>query len=66
MTTLLEIKGITNKFGSKVVHDDINLTLKKNEILGLVGSSGSGKSVLLRTILGLNAPQKGQVLHRPR
>jgi phospholipid/cholesterol/gamma-HCH transport system ATP-binding protein len=62
MTELIEIKSITNKFGSKVVHDGINLTLKKNEILGLVGGSGSGKSVLLRTILGLNQPQKGKIL----
>jgi phospholipid/cholesterol/gamma-HCH transport system ATP-binding protein len=62
MTELIEIKGITNKFGSKVVHEGLSLTLKKNEILGLVGGSGSGKSVLLRTMLGLNPPQKGKVL----
>jgi phospholipid/cholesterol/gamma-HCH transport system ATP-binding protein len=62
MTTLIEIKGITNKFGSKVVHDGISLTLKKNEILGLVGGSGSGKSVLLRTMIGLNQPHKGKIL----
>lgn len=62
MTTLLDIKGITNRFGSKVVHDGLNLSLKQGEILGLVGGSGSGKSVLLHTMLGLHQPQKGKVL----
>lgn len=62
MSALIELKDITNRFGAEVVHEGVNLTLEKNEILGLVGGSGSGKSVLLRTILGLNRPQKGKVL----
>ena len=62
MSALIELKDITNRFGTEVVHEGVNLTLEKNEILGLVGGSGSGKSVLLRTILGLNRPQKGKVL----
>jgi phospholipid/cholesterol/gamma-HCH transport system ATP-binding protein len=61
MTTLIELTGIVNRFGHQIVHDDINLTLKEGEVLGLVGGSGSGKSVLLRTILGLKKPDEGQV-----
>jgi phospholipid/cholesterol/gamma-HCH transport system ATP-binding protein len=59
---LIEVRNIVNRFGKQVVHDGVNLTLKEKEILGLVGGSGSGKSVLLRTILGLHKPQSGEVL----
>jgi len=59
---LVELKDVTNRFGAQVVHDGVDLILNENETLGLVGGSGSGKSVLLRTMLGLNKPQEGQVL----
>jgi len=58
----IEVKGVVNRFGKQTVHDGVNLTLKKGEILGIVGGSGSGKSVLLRTMLGLHKPNEGEVL----
>jgi len=61
MPAAIEAKGITNVFGRQVVHKNLNLTLKENEVLGLIGGSGSGKSVLLRTLLGLHRPQHGEV-----
>jgi len=62
MRPLVQLKDVTNRFGRQVVHDRINFTLNENEALGVVGGSGSGKTVLLRTILGLNKPREGQVL----
>ncbi len=62
MGALIEIRGLLNRFGSQTVHDHLDMDLNRGEILGLVGGSGSGKSVLLRTILGLNRPQEGKVL----
>jgi phospholipid/cholesterol/gamma-HCH transport system ATP-binding protein len=62
MSALIELKSVTNRFGEETVHDSVNLAIMENETLGLVGGSGSGKSVLLRTMIGLNAPQDGEVL----
>lgn len=62
MSAVIEVKNIVNRFGPQVVHNGVNMTLEPREILGLVGGSGSGKSVLMRTILGLRAPQEGEVI----
>ena len=58
---VIEVEGLVTKFGSQVVHDRLSLTLYENEILGLVGGSGSGKSVLLRSIIGLMPVREGSV-----
>lgn len=59
--TILSVKNLLNRFGSRVIHDHIQLTVRRGEILGIVGGSGSGKTVLLRTMLGLHRPQGGTV-----
>ncbi|NDR55329.1 ABC transporter ATP-binding protein [Aliiruegeria sabulilitoris] len=59
--TVIEIRGLQNRFGSHVVHDGLDLDVYRGEILGVVGGSGTGKSVLLRTIAGLNKPSAGSV-----
>jgi phospholipid/cholesterol/gamma-HCH transport system ATP-binding protein len=59
--TLVEVRGLRNQFGEQVVHENLDLDIYRGEILGVVGGSGSGKSVLLRTILGLRRPQAGTV-----
>jgi len=58
---VLEVRGLVNRFGSQVVHDGLDMEVYKDEVFGIVGGSGSGKSVLLRTILGLQHPQAGTV-----
>lgn len=60
-TAVVSLRGIENRFGGNVVHKDLDFDLWGNEILGLIGGSGSGKSVLLRTILWLRQPQGGCV-----
>lgn len=57
----VEITDLQTWFGVNIVHQNLSLTLRRGEILGLVGGSGSGKSVLLNTMLGLRAPQGGSV-----
>ena len=56
---VIRIRGLVNGFGSKLLHDHIDLDVRRGEILGVVGGSGAGKSVLLRTIIGLNQPMEG-------
>lgn len=56
---VIEVRDLVTKFGDHVVHDHLSLTLYENEILGLVGGSGSGKSVLLRSIIGLMPIKEG-------
>jgi phospholipid/cholesterol/gamma-HCH transport system ATP-binding protein len=58
---VVEVRDLKTRFGSHVVHDGLNLTLRKGEVLGVVGGSGAGKSVLLNTIIGLRRPDAGKV-----
>ncbi|XOZ33669.1 ABC transporter ATP-binding protein [Halomonadaceae bacterium KBTZ08] len=58
---LIEVSGLSNRFGNHRVHEGLNLRLNAGEILGVVGGSGSGKSVLLRSILGLHEPNGGRI-----
>ncbi len=58
---VIEVRGVTNAFGRQVVHQGLDLAVRPGEILGVIGGSGSGKSVLLHTIIGLRRPQAGTV-----
>ncbi|MEA2782588.1 MAG: phospholipid/cholesterol/gamma-HCH transport system ATP-binding protein [Rhodospirillaceae bacterium] len=58
---VISIRGLVNRFGEQVVHDGLDLDVYRGEVLGVVGGSGTGKSVLLRTIVGLNRPAAGRI-----
>ncbi|MCJ8190874.1 ABC transporter ATP-binding protein [Sphingomicrobium aestuariivivum] len=58
---IIEVRGLRNQFGDQVVHSELDLTVCRGEILGVVGGSGSGKSVLMRSIIGLQQPAAGSV-----
>ncbi|MGR7919836.1 ABC transporter ATP-binding protein [Zobellella denitrificans] len=59
--TVIRIRGLDNRFGEQVVHQGLDLDVYRGEILGVVGGSGTGKSVLLRSIVGLRRPSGGEV-----
>ena len=61
MEPVISVRGIVNRFGHQVVHDGVDLDVMQGEVFGIVGGSGSGKSVLLRTMLGLQRPASGTV-----
>jgi phospholipid/cholesterol/gamma-HCH transport system ATP-binding protein len=61
MTSKIELKGVQKRFGSKVVLDGVDLSVEPGESLVIIGGSGSGKSVTLKCILGLIAPDKGSI-----
>ena len=58
---LLEVIGLVNRFGTQVVHDGLDMEVRADEVFGIVGGSGTGKSVLLRSILGLQRPEAGVI-----
>jgi phospholipid/cholesterol/gamma-HCH transport system ATP-binding protein len=58
---VIEVCGLHNRFGEQVVHDGVDLQVRRGEVLGVIGGSGAGKSVLLRSILGLKRPDGGRV-----
>ena len=57
----IRVRGLRNSFGDQVVHEKLDLDVRKGEILGVVGGSGTGKSVLMRSIIGLQTPDEGDV-----
>jgi phospholipid/cholesterol/gamma-HCH transport system ATP-binding protein len=57
----IRVRGLKNSFGEQVVHEGLDLELRKGEILGVVGGSGTGKSVLMRSIIGLQIPDEGEI-----
>ena len=60
---IIDIKGLETKFGSQVVHKGLDLTIYEGEVLGVVGGSGSGKSILMRFLVGLDPLQAGKLTY---
>lgn len=60
-TAAISVRGLVNRFGSQTVHEGLDLDVRRGEILGVVGGSGTGKSVLMRSILGLRPPSAGRI-----
>lgn len=58
---LIEVRGLLSQFGERVIHQDLDLTLERGEVMGVVGGSGTGKTVLLNSIIGLKEPEGGTV-----
>jgi len=59
--TVISLRGVGTRFGSQVVHDGLDLDVRRGDLVALIGGSGSGKSVLLREIIGLHRPDTGEV-----
>lgn len=58
---VIRVRGLQTRFGRTLVHDGLDLDVRRGEVLGVVGGSGTGKTVLLRTIIGLNRPTAGRI-----
>ncbi|RYI22206.1 MAG: ATP-binding cassette domain-containing protein, partial [Acetobacteraceae bacterium] len=58
---VITVRNLTNRFGKATIHEGLDLDVRRGEVLGVVGASGSGKSVLLRSIVGLQRPSAGTI-----
>ncbi len=58
---VIRIRGLRTQFGGTLIHDGVDLDVRRGEVLAIVGGSGSGKSVLMRTMIGLNRPAGGTI-----
>jgi len=58
---VIRVRGLVTRFGTQTIHDGLDLDVRRGEVLGVVGGSGSGKSVLLRTVIGLKQPEAGSI-----
>ena len=56
---VIQVRGLKNSFGDQIIHDGLDLDVRRGEIIGVVGGSGTGKSVLMRSIIGLQTPDDG-------
>lgn len=61
LENVIEVRGLRNRFGAQIVHDQLDLDVRRGEVLAVIGGSGAGKSVLLRSIIGLQEPAAGTV-----
>lgn len=61
VTPVISVRGLRTAFGPQVIHDNLDLDVRPGEILGVVGGSGTGKSVLMRAIIGLQEPEAGEI-----
>jgi phospholipid/cholesterol/gamma-HCH transport system ATP-binding protein len=60
-TPIISVRGLENRFADQIVHSDLDLDVRRGEIIGVVGGSGTGKSVLMRSIIGLQRPTAGEI-----
>ncbi|WP_239016828.1 ABC transporter ATP-binding protein [Sphingomonas ginkgonis] len=60
-TPIISVRGLKNSFGDQVIHEGLDLDVRRGEILGVVGGSGTGKSVLMRSVIGLQKPTTGEI-----
>ena len=58
---VIEVRGLLSQFGERTIHEDLDLDVEQGEVLGIVGGSGTGKTVLLNSIIGLKEPEGGSV-----
>ena len=58
---IIKVRGLKNGFGEQIVHENLDLDVRRGEVLGVVGGSGTGKSVLMRSIIGLQTPLAGEI-----
>lgn len=58
---VIEVRGLLSQFGERVIHQDLDLDVQRGQVLGVVGGSGTGKTVLLNSIIGLKQPEGGSI-----
>ncbi|WP_426265803.1 ABC transporter ATP-binding protein [Sphingomonas sp. LHG3443-2] len=58
---IIRVRGLENRFGDQIVHQNLDLDVRRGEIIGVVGGSGTGKSVLMRSVIGLQRPTAGEI-----
>ena len=58
---VVRVRGLVTRFGAQAIHDGLDFDIRRGEVIGIVGGSGTGKSVLLRTMIGLKKPEGGSI-----